>query len=112
MITQKNIDRLYKEQKGICQFCQRPIPPYHVHHAVIPKGQTNYKKFRHWLDMGENLVLVCLICDQQHGIMTGERKKNIIWSIKIDLGYSMQEWLDSIPMRENKIFNYIDKDER
>jgi hypothetical protein len=79
---------------------------------VIPKGQTNYKKFRHWLDMPNNLVLVCPICDQQHGMMTGEKKKNIIWSIKIDLGWPMQEWLDSIPMREHKIFNYIEKEAR
>lgn len=109
-IDQVTVDRLYKEQNGVCLFCQRPIPPYHVHHAVIPKSQTNYKKFRKWLDMGENLVLVCPICDQQHGMMTGKKQKNIFWSIKIDLGYSMQEWLDSIPMREHKIFNYIGKE--
>jgi len=111
-IDQSIIDRLYREQKGTCQFCHRPIPPFHVHHAVIPKGQTNYRKFRTFLDMGENLVLVCPVCDQQHGMMTGEKKKNIIWSIKIDLGWPMQEWLDSIPMREHKIFNYIEKEAR
>jgi len=28
------------------------------------------------------------------------------------LGWPMQEWLDSIPMREHKIFNYVPKEKR
>ena len=102
MIDPSTIDRLLKEQKNKCCNCWRTFDkyPYHVHHALIPKGQTNYKKFKKWLDMGENLMLVCPICDLQHGDLTNDFRRDIFWTFKIDNGWKMQEWYDSIPMRD------------
>lgn len=99
-ITPALIERLLKEQKNKCCNCYRTFDkhPYHVHHAVIPKGQTNYKKYRKWLDMGENLMLVCWICDQQHGDLTNKFMRDMFWTFKIDNGWDMQGWYDSIPM--------------
>jgi hypothetical protein len=99
-IPQSVIARLLKEQGNKCCACPRTFDrhPHHVHHAIIPRGQTNYKKFKKWLDMGENLMLVCWICDQQHGDLTGDFRRNIFWTFKIDHGWDMEKWYDSIPM--------------
>ncbi len=108
MITQSIIDRLYCEQKGTCQFCHRPIPPYHVHHAVYSRD----KRFSKFLDMPENLVLTCPACHAQHGMLSNMFTRMRVWSDKIDLGYSMQEWHDSIPMLIKDRFIYIGKKDR
>ena len=55
MINQKIIDRLLRDQKGCCWKCGRSIPPFEVHHAVYSRDM-HFQKF---LDMAENLILVC-----------------------------------------------------
>lgn len=100
-ISQSIIDRLLREQGNKCATCWRMIytrDDYHVHHAVIPKGQTNYKKYKKYLDQAENLILVCWICHSDHGHLTNSFRRDIIWSRKIEQGYDMQGWYDSIPM--------------
>jgi len=108
MISQSIIDRLYREQHGICQFCCRPIPPYHVHHAIY----TRDKRFSKWLDMPENLVLTCTTCHAQHGNLSNLFMRCCVWSWKIDHNYEMQKWHDSIPMRVKDHFDYVPKEKR
>ena len=108
MITQSVIDRLYREQKGVCQFCHRPIPPYHVHHAIY----TRDKRFSKFLDMPENLVLTCPACHAQHGKLSNLFTRLWLWSEKIDRGYDMESWHNSIPMRVKDRFDYVPKEEK
>jgi 5-methylcytosine-specific restriction endonuclease McrA len=107
-IDQSVIDRLYREQHGICQFCWRPIPPYSVHHAVY----TRDIHFAKWLDMAENLVLACPVCHADHGKLSNLFMRCCVWSDKIDRGYDMEKWHDSIPMFLKDNFVYIGKEER
>jgi len=108
MITQSVIDRLYREQKGTCQFCHRSIPPYHCHHAVYGRD----KRFSKFLDMPENLVLTCPACHVQHGMLSNLFMRSCIWNEKIDRGYDMKKWHDSIPMRAKDHFDYVPKEKR
>jgi len=107
-IDQSVIDRLYREQKGTCQFCHRPIPPYHVHHAVYSRD----KRFSKFLDMPENLVLTCPACHAQHGKLSNIFMRCCVWSWKIDHNYDMKKWHENIPMFIKDNFIYIDKEER
>ena len=104
-------ERLFNEQRGKCAFCWRTFNTHemmHLHHAVIPKGQTNYKKFKKWLDTPENCVMSCWQCHEQHGDLTNDFMRDCVWTDKIDAGYEMQEWYDSIPMADKShIFIYI-----
>ena len=114
-ITPALIDRLLKEQRNKCAACWRTFDqhPYHVHHAVIPKGQTNFKKYKKWLDMGENLMLVCWVCDLQHGKLTNNFRRDMFWTFKINNGWDMQGWYDSIPMVDKSHqFLYLGEDKK
>jgi hypothetical protein len=108
MIDQSIIDRLYREQHGKCQFCWRPIPPFHIHHAIY----TRDKRFSKWLDMPANLVLTCPACHAQHGILSNIFMRMCVWSDKIDHGYDMEKWHTDIPMLIKDQFIYIGKEER
>ena len=103
------IQRLIDDQSGKCATCWRLFDqtPPHLHHAIIPKGHTNYKKFKKWLDMAENLILVCWICHQDHGDLTCYFQRLCFWSDKVNMGYDMRAWLDSIPMRDKEEFIHI-----
>ena len=115
-INQTVIDRLWKEQGGTCKFCGRvfrTIEDAHVHHAIIPKGQTNYKKYKKWLDMAENLALVCWQCDYEHGYLTNDFVRDCIWTDKINAGYDMEKWYADIPMIDKAHrFLYLKEPER
>ena len=103
-ITQETTDRLMNEQHGKCAACWRLVPPYEVHHAIL----TRDKKFAKWLDMPENLVLLCPKCHQnEHGYLTGWFQRCSFWTDKIDAGYDMDAWHDSIPMMIKDTFIYL-----
>jgi len=104
--------KLLKEQNNRCWFCGKPITDGHWHHGVVPRGHTNYRKYKYWLDMPENGAIVCERCDNQHGRMTGFETRNQLFSEKIDLGYDMVEWLESIPMKTKDNFHYVPKEDR
>jgi len=106
--------RILREQGNVCWFCGKPIreDQGHWHHGVIPRGHTNYRKFAHWLDMAENGAIVCPECDARHGRMTSFRIRNKLFSQKIDQGYDMFGWLESIPMKAKENFHYVEKEER
>jgi hypothetical protein len=108
MITQSTLGRLYREQRGICQFCCRPIPPFHVHHAIY----TRDKRFSKWLDSAENLVLACPSCHANHGKLSNLFMRWCVWSDKIDRGYDMENWHREIPMLLKDHFIYIGESER
>lgn len=95
MITDAVITILLRDQSGACWKCGRDLyGGYHVHHAIY----TRDTRFSKWLDQVENLLLVCPRCHANHGILSKfeTRKKALKW--KIEHGYSMQKWLDGIPM--------------
>jgi rubrerythrin len=94
MITQATIDRLYKEQKGVCPICGRALDQFHVHHAVF----TRDVRFQKWLDMAENLQLICPRCHANHGRLSNFYARKKAWKAKVELGYDMEKWLESIPM--------------
>ena len=105
-------ERLLKDQNGKCIACGKPITDLesaHIHHGVIPKSGTLYKKFKKQLDMIENLFLIHSECDIEHGFLTGFFNRNCLYSKKIDWGYAMEAWLDSIPTRVEKDHFYYMK---
>jgi hypothetical protein len=109
-ITQKTVDKLYKEQRGCCAFCHRPFTgnnPQQVHHAIYGRE----KQFSRWLDKPENLILLCQKCHEQHGDMSNWSMRRLWWNYKIELGYNMREWHTEIPMKVKDRFEdkYADK---
>jgi 5-methylcytosine-specific restriction endonuclease McrA len=93
-ITQPTIDRLLKDQKGLCPLCGRDLyQGYHVHHAIY----TRQAKFSKWLDSIQNLVLLCPRCHQNHGRLSNIEGRKRFFKLKIEQGYEMVEWERSIP---------------
>jgi 5-methylcytosine-specific restriction endonuclease McrA len=95
-ITQSTIDRLMKEQKGVCCNCGRDLynTGYHVHHCCY----TRDVRFSKWLDQIFNLELICPKCHANHGRLSNLSARQKAWKRKIEMGYEMQKWADSIPM--------------
>jgi len=62
--------------------------------------------------MPENLVLTCPACHVQHGMLSNLFMRSCIWNEKIDRGYDMKKWHDSIPMRAKDHFDYVPKEKR
>lgn len=100
MITQATIDQLLKEQKGDCPICGRALNEYHVHHALI----TRDVRFQKWLDQPENLQLICPRCHANHGRLSNFYARKKAWKAKVELGYDLDAWYDSIPMRVKENF--------
>ena len=100
MITQKIIDQLFKEQKGNCPICGRALNKFHVHHAIY----TRDIRFQKWLDMPENLQLICERCHANHGKLSNFYARKKAWKVKIELGYDMKGWLEGIPMKIKEQF--------
>lgn len=95
MITDAVITRLLRDQKGACWNCGRDLyGGYHVHHAVL----TRDIRFAKWLDMIENLLLICPRCHQNHGRLSNIETRKKAWKFKCETGYDMKGWMDSIPM--------------
>ncbi len=113
-ITQATIDRLMKEQDGKCACCGRPFDNTQdgtprAHHAVY----TDNKKFSKWLDMPENLALVREDCHRRHGYLSNWVFRCYMWSDKIDQGYDMESWHDSIdPAMVRDRFVYVGQNRR
>jgi len=106
-ITQKTVDKLYKEQRGCCAFCHRPFTgnnPQQVHHAIYGRE----KQFSRWLDKPENLILLCQKCHEQHGDMSNWSMRRLWWNYKIELGYNMREWHTEMPMKVKDRFDDVD----
>ena len=80
----------------------------HAHHAIVPKGHTNYKKYKRLMDQPENLMIVCWQCDLQHGDLTNHFMRLYFYSWKIDNNYKMAEWYAQLSMDEEMF--YIGKD--
>ena len=93
-IASSTIARLLKDQRGVCWKCGRPIPPYHVHHACM----TRDIRFAKWLDQIFNLLLICPRCHANHGWLSKFETRKKAWKFKVEQGYDMKAWHDSIPM--------------
>ena len=94
-ITQATINKLYKEQRGGCALCGRLFThqnPAQCHHAIYGRE----KQFAKFLDMSENLVLLCADCHSGHGDMSNWFMRCHWWTWKKELGYPMEEWHESI----------------
>jgi len=101
MITQSTIDTLLKDQKGACWKCGRDLyGGYHVHHAVMGREI----RFAKWLDMIENLLLICPRCHSNHGALSNLNTRRAAWKWKVEHGYDMKAWQESIPMKIRDIF--------
>lgn len=102
-IAASTIQRLLKEQRNACWNCGRPLKDWHVHHAVYGRE----KKFSKWLDMAENLFLVCRECHSRHGYLSCYFARCCAWTDKVNMGYDMEGWEKSIPMLIHDNFIYL-----
>lgn len=93
-IARRVIDQLYTEQGGVCAICNRKISDFHIHHAIY----TRNKKFSKYLDVAENLVALCHKCHANHGWLSKFETRKKAWKFKVEQGYDMKAWHDSIPM--------------
>lgn len=100
MITQSTIDALLKDQRDHCWKCWCGIPPYHVHHAIYTKDI----RFKKWLDMENNLILLCPKCHANHGALSNIETRREVWEWKKKHGYEMDKWHESIPLLVKDIF--------
>jgi 5-methylcytosine-specific restriction endonuclease McrA len=65
-----------------------------LHHAVYSRDVH----FSKWLDTAENLVALCPKCHRNHGRLTNIEGRKKFWKLKIEQGYKMAEWEQSIPL--------------
>lgn len=94
-IREQDVNRIYKEQKGQCWVCGKSLEQgYHVHHGVY----TREARFVRWLDMAENLFLICPVCHEKHGYLTSKETRDLAWTYKLIKGYDMEKWHNKIPM--------------
>lgn len=77
-----------------------------MHHAIY----TRDTRFSKWLDMPENLLLVCPRCHANHGALSKFETRKKAWKFKVERGYDMQKWQDSIPMIVKDIFHEANLD--
>jgi 5-methylcytosine-specific restriction endonuclease McrA len=94
-ISQATIDRLLKDQHGACCNCGRDLyQGMEIHHAIYSRD-THFSKY---LDQIENLVALCPKCHRNHGKLSNIEGRKKFWKMKVEHGYLMDEWHDSIPM--------------
>jgi hypothetical protein len=108
VIDSSTIERLLKEQHSHCARCWRAIPPFQVHHAVYGRE----KRFQKYLDMPENLQLLCPTCHAKHGYLLSWFARCAVWTDKINAGYDMEKWHAEIPMLIHDQFIYLEPPER
>jgi hypothetical protein len=108
MISQSTVDRIRKENPN-CFRCGSNNN-LEVHHGVY----ADKKRFSKWLDMAENLVFLCHECNggKHKGYVQSWFFRCMVFSWKLECGYDMDTWLDSIGMKSPDHFIYIGKDER
>jgi 5-methylcytosine-specific restriction endonuclease McrA len=57
------------------------------------------KQFKKYLDMPENLIMLCHTCNViNKGSVENKTFRQKVWNHKVKLGYKMSEWVDSIDM--------------
>jgi hypothetical protein len=108
MISDSTIAIIEKEYP-VCYRCQSG-KLLEIHHGVY----ADKKRFSKWLDMPENLIRLCHSCNGEEGkgIVQSWFYRTCIYSHKLELGYKMDEWLSSIPMKSPDRFIYIGSDKR
>ena len=99
-------ETVYQDQGGVCQVCKHPYGIDYLarHHAIYSRD----KRFSKFLNSEENIVLLCVKCHggAKHGRLLHWMRRNMFWTDKIDQGYDMITWHDSIPMLEKDHFIY------
>jgi hypothetical protein len=48
--------------------------------------------------MPENLLLICPRCHANHGQLSNIETRKKAWKFKVEHGYDMSKWQESIPM--------------
>jgi hypothetical protein len=67
-----------------------------IHHAIY----TRNKRFQFWLDMNENLIMLCHNCNvNQKGLVENFEFRNLVYNWKARNGYDLNKWLNSIPLK-------------
>lgn len=101
-------ERVFRDQAGKCAMCPRVHQSHetmHAHHAIY----TKQKGLEKWLDSEENIELMCNDChSKRHGYLSGWFGRCMAWTKKIDAGYDMLAWNESLPMRIKDAFLYLD----
>lgn len=81
----------------VCGYCQE-AGATELDHALYPKAQLNYKKYKKWMDSKLNAVPVCKGCHDNKP--PGARSRAYLWLCR-KYGYeTMKKFRDSIPMRQ------------
>ena len=103
MITDAVISRLLRDQSSMCWKCGRDLyqTGFHKHHCCY----TRDIRFSRWLDVGENTLLVCPRCDQNHGILSNIETRKKAWKFKIEHGWDMVKWHNEIPYKVKDNFD-------
>lgn len=97
MISQSAIDQVLKEQGNMCWKCGGDLCNfgYELHHCVY----TRDIRFAKYLDLPHNLVALCPHCHRKnHGRLTNITSRQKFYKYKLEKGYDMKAWVDSIPM--------------
>jgi len=89
---QKTCEEIYKERGDKCELCGTPRDIDAPHHAIIRRA----KKFRQYLDVKYNLILVCR---SHHEHSDADRRR--AWKMNCErYGREvMIAWLNGVPMK-------------
>jgi hypothetical protein len=90
-ISQSTVDRIRLEYP-VCFRCHGKAEE--IHHCIYHRQ----KKFMKWLDMPENLIMLCRKCHNDKGYVGSYFFRWMVYCKKVEIGYPMKEWHDSIPM--------------
>jgi 5-methylcytosine-specific restriction endonuclease McrA len=108
MISSDTVRRIQKDYP-LCFRCGNGVG-LQVHHAIYKRNA----KFAKWLDMEQNLVMLCADCNagSGKGYVQSWFFRCLAWSDKLEKGYDMIAWNDSIPQKVKDHFIYIGSDKR
>jgi hypothetical protein len=110
MISDSTVRRIQKECNDVCFRCGSG-KQLEIHHGVY----ADKKRFSDFLDMPENLVLLCHKCnaEQGKGLSQSWFYRCIVYSWKLEHGYNMETWNTiTNPMKVKDRFIYIGSDKR
>lgn len=62
--TIEDVRALFEQQEGLCYYCNKNLPPYHIEHKIpLARGGSDYK---------ENICLACPTCNYRKRTKTDE----------------------------------------
>jgi len=104
-ITPATRERVFTEQRGKCATCWRHFQSHeemHAHHCIYTRDKRMPE-----LDEAPNIQLLCPDCHSNHGYLSSWFGRCMAWTAKIDAGYEMAAWNESLPMLIKDSFIYL-----